>query len=88
MMEEKDEMTNRIQELKEKRATFDKDYWQAVDEVSWRRSKMDMLFQRHAQLRLEQDSLSDLSRLHDQANQRLTTELEAAQDALAWEEGV
>ena len=81
-------MTNQIQELKEKRAILDKDYWQALEEVSWRKSKMDTLSQCYLRLKLERDSLHDLSRLHDKANQRLTTQLDAAQDALAQEERV
>jgi hypothetical protein len=88
MVEEKKNLTNRIQELEEKKANLDKEHWEAQDELVYRRREMESPAKKVEKVKEERDSLHNQNSRQRFKKIWLEKELKAATDTLTFEEGI
>ena len=87
-MEERKNLTDRIQELEEKKANLDKEHREAQNELVYRRREMESLAKKLEKATEERDSLHNQNSRLRFDKIRLEKELKAATNALAFEEGI
>ena len=88
MVEENKSLTDRIQDLEEKKANLDKEHREAQDDLVYRRREMVALTKKGEKLREERDGLHNQNRRQHFEKNQLEKELKAATDALTLEEGI